>query len=104
MPFPTPDSLEGKTAIVTGSGRNIGRAIALSLAAQGANVVVNGHSDAAAVQAVVDEIQSAGGKALGVMADVSIDAEVARLVQETAAHFGSVDIVVSNVGIRQKQA
>ncbi|MFA5679728.1 MAG: SDR family oxidoreductase [Hydrogenophaga sp.] len=97
-------SLEGKTAVVTGSGRNIGRGIALALATQGANVVVNGHSDATAVQTVVDEIQEVGGQALGVMADVSIDAEVERLVAAAAERFGSVDIAVSNVGIRQKQA
>jgi len=96
-------SLEGKTAVVTGSGRNIGRGIALALATQGANVVVNGHSDATAVQTVVDEIQAAGGQALGVMADVSLDAEVERLVHTAVEHFGSVDIAVSNVGIRQKQ-
>ena len=95
--------LAGRTALVTGSGRNIGRAIALSLAAQGAQVVVNGHSDRAAVDGVVDEIRAQGGKALGVMADVSVDAAVARLVHTGAEHFGSMDIVVSNVGIRRKQ-
>jgi NAD(P)-dependent dehydrogenase (short-subunit alcohol dehydrogenase family) len=96
-------TLAGKTAVVTGSGRNIGRAIALALGGQGANVVVNGHSDRAAVDGVVDEIRAAGGHAIGVMADVSVDAEVARLVQEARERFGSVDIAVSNVGIRRKQ-
>jgi 3-oxoacyl-[acyl-carrier protein] reductase len=96
--------LAGRTALVTGSGRNIGRAIALSLAAQGANVVVNGHSDRAAVDGVVDEIRQAGGQAIGVMADVSLDAQVASLVEAAADQFGSLDIVVSNVGIRRKQA
>ncbi|MDB5911674.1 MAG: hypothetical protein JWP22_349 [Ramlibacter sp.] len=100
---PLHGSLAGRTAIVTGSGRNIGRAVALSLAAQGANVVVNGHSDRAAVDAVVEEIRAAGGKAHGIMADVGRDEEVAALVQQAAAHFGGVDIVVSNVGIRRKQ-
>lgn len=96
-------NLAGRTAVVTGSGRNIGRAIALALAAQGANVVVNGHSDRAAVDAVVDEIRQAGGQALGVMADVGRDTEVAQLVATAAKEFGAVDIVVSNVGIRRKQ-
>jgi 3-oxoacyl-[acyl-carrier protein] reductase len=96
-------SLTGRTAVVTGSGRNIGRAIALSLAAQGANVVINGHSDRAAMDAVVEEVRAAGGKALGVLADVGVDAQVQSLVQQAAEHFGSVDIVVSNVGIRRKQ-
>jgi NAD(P)-dependent dehydrogenase (short-subunit alcohol dehydrogenase family) len=96
-------SLAGRTAVVTGSGRNIGRAIALSLAQQGANVVVNGHSDRAAVDAVVAEITAAGGQALGVMADVGSDEAVASMVAKAAERFGSVDIVVSNVGIRRKQ-
>ncbi len=95
--------LSGRTALVTGSGRNIGRAIALSLAAQGARVVVNGHSDAAAVDGVVDEIRAVGGDAIGLMADVSMDEQVAGLVRGAAQQFGSVDIVVSNVGIRRKQ-
>jgi 3-oxoacyl-[acyl-carrier protein] reductase len=95
--------LAGKTALVTGSGRNIGRGIALALAAQGANVVVNGHSDRAAVDAVVGEIEQGGGQAIGVMADVSSDEQVGTMVREAAARFGSVDICVSNVGIRRKQ-
>lgn len=92
-----------RTALVTGSGRNIGRAVALSLAAQGLRVVVNGHRDRAAVDAVVDEIRSAGGEALGLMADVSQDGEVARLVLQTVEAWGSLDVLVSNVGIRNKQ-
>jgi NAD(P)-dependent dehydrogenase (short-subunit alcohol dehydrogenase family) len=98
-----PRSLAGRTAVVTGSGRNIGRAIALSLAAQGANVLVNGHSDRTAVDSVVDEIRAAGGQAEGVMADVGDDGDVARLVASAVERFGSLDIVVSNVGIRRKQ-
>ena len=92
-----------RTAIVTGSGRNIGRAIALALAAQGANVVVNGHRDRAAVDAVVKEIADLGGRALPFMADVSKHDEVAALVKAAADAFGSVDIVVSNVGMRRMQ-
>ncbi len=95
--------LAGRTALVTGSGRNIGRAIALSLASQGANVVVNGHSDRASVDAVVAEIGAAGGKALACMADVATDEDVAGMVDAAARHFGALDIVVSNVGIRRKQ-
>ncbi len=92
-----------RTAIVTGSGRNIGRAIALALAAQGVSVVVNGHRDRAAVDAVAKEITDADGRALPVMADVSKHDEVAALVQAAADAFGSVDIVVSNVGVRRMQ-
>lgn len=96
-------SLAGRTAVVTGSGRNIGRAIAVALAAQGARVVVNGHSDQAAVDTVVEEIRAQGGEALGVMADVGIDDEAQRLVRTAREHFGSMDVLVSNVGIRRKQ-
>jgi 3-oxoacyl-[acyl-carrier protein] reductase len=95
--------IEGKTALVTGSGRNIGRAIALDLAGQGANIVVNGHRDRKAVDAVVEEIKAAGGKAIGVMADVSSSDEVAKMVDIAANTYGSVDIVVSNVGTRNQQ-
>lgn len=93
----------GRTAIVTGSGRNIGRAIALALAAGGAQVVINGHRDRDAVEAVVREIEAGGGRALGVMADVSSHADVARMVEAAVAAFGGADIAVSNVGIRRMQ-
>lgn len=99
----TTSPLAGRTAVVTGSGRNIGRAIALALARQGANVVVNGHADRAAVDAVVEEVRQAGSQAIGVMADVAVDTQVRSLVAAAAERFGAVDIVVSNVGIRRKQ-
>jgi 3-oxoacyl-[acyl-carrier protein] reductase len=98
-----PSGIAGKTAIVTGSGRNIGRAIALDLAMQGANVVVNGHRDKKAVDAVVEDVRAVGGKAIGIMADVSSHVEVASMVAATVAEFGSVDIAISNVGIRRMQ-
>lgn len=105
MPFvgQQSSSIAGKTALVTGSGRNIGRAIAIALTQQGANVVVNGHRDKDAVDAVVEEIRKAGGRAIGVMADVSSHDEVAAMVEKTVGEFGSIDIVVSNVGIRRMQ-
>ncbi len=96
--------MKGRTAIVTGSGRNIGRAIALSFGRLGANVVVNGHRDRAAADAVVEEVHAAGGEALAHMADVADDAAVKEMVDAAAARFGSVDIVVSNVAVRKKQA
>ena len=95
--------LLGKTALVTGSGRNIGRAIALRLARAGANVVVNGSRQPAQVDAVVAEIQSGGGHALGVMADVADPQAVGRMVEAASAHFGRIDIAISNVGRRVHQ-
>ena len=93
----------GRTAIVTGSGRNIGRAIALAFAAGGANVVVNGHRDRDAVDGVVREIEQAGGQACGLMADVSSHEQVEDMVRKCVQRFGSADIAISNVGIRRMQ-
>src|SRR5690242_14361278 len=99
----TSATFAGKTALVTGSGRNIGRAIALALAAGGANVVVNGHRDRKAVEKVAQDVEAAGGRALAAMADVSKHDEVASMLEHAAREFGSVDIVVSNVGLRRLQ-
>jgi 3-oxoacyl-[acyl-carrier protein] reductase len=93
-------TLHGRVAIVTGSGRNIGRAIALSFARAGARVVVNGHRDGIALDGVVAEIAESGGEAIACLADVSRDDEVARMVALTKETFGRVDIAVSNVGKR----
>jgi 3-oxoacyl-[acyl-carrier protein] reductase len=90
--------LAGKVALVTGAGKNIGRAIALTLARDGAKVVVNGRSDAAAIEAVAAEIRAAGGQAEAVLADVSDADAVARLV----AQAGPVDILVCNAGLRRQ--
>lgn len=95
--------LAGKTALITGSGQNIGKAIALRFAQAGANVVVNGARHREKVEAVVAEIEAAGGCALGVMADVSDPQAVARLVDAALARFGAVDIAVSNVARRLHQ-
>ena len=96
-------TLVGKTALITGSGRNIGRAIALRLARAGANVVVNGARDREQVDDAVAEIEAAGGRALGVMADVADSQAVARMVDAATAHFGRIDIAISNVGRRLHQ-
>ena len=97
----TQQELAGRAAIVTGSGKNIGRSIALTLAEKGAAVVVKGSKDRDAVERVVGEIKGAGGKAHGVMADVSQDADAEKLVAACAGAYGSVDILVSNVGPHQ---
>jgi 3-oxoacyl-[acyl-carrier protein] reductase len=92
--------LAGRTAVVTGSGRNIGKAIAVEFAKAGANVVVNGHRDRAAVDAVVAEITSAGGAAIAYMADVGDAGAVRQMVSKAEDAFGHVDIAVSNVAVR----
>ena len=94
--------LQGKVALVTGAGKNIGRTIALTLARDGAAVVVNGRHDKAAVDAVVAEIEGAGGRAMAAMGDVSDPAVPPRLAAEAAATFGGVDILVSNAGLRRQ--
>ncbi|HEV2030428.1 MAG TPA: glucose 1-dehydrogenase [Candidatus Dormibacteraeota bacterium] len=88
----------GQTAIVTGAGRGMGRAVALGLAAEGANVVVAEVDDAAAKE-VVDEIEEAGARGLAVKVDISSVADVRRLFERTLAEFGGVDILINNAGI-----
>jgi NAD(P)-dependent dehydrogenase (short-subunit alcohol dehydrogenase family) len=96
-------SLAGRTAIVTGSGRNIGRDIARTFARAGAAVVVNGHRDRAALDGVVAEITEAGGRAIAVLADIADHKDVAAMVEQAGNAFGSVDIVVSNAAVRRHQ-
>ncbi|TRC90728.1 SDR family oxidoreductase [Mesorhizobium sp. WSM4310] len=92
-------SLHGKTAIVTGSSRGIGRAIAEGLAAQGAAVAVNYVGNRKAADEVVAGIASKGGKALAIQADISSVSDVRRLFDETESRLGAIDIVVANVGV-----
>ena len=91
-------SLNGKVAIVTGASSGIGRAIAERLATDGAIVVVNYLRSESKARAVVAGIQSKGGKAVAVQADMSIVADARRLVTDTAAQFSRVDILVNNAG------
>ncbi len=90
--------LKGKTAIVTGSGRGIGEGIALVLAREGANVVVNARK-AQECEGVVKKIVSSGGKAIAVAADVSKKSDVTALADQTVKQFGAIDILVNNAGI-----
>jgi 3-oxoacyl-[acyl-carrier protein] reductase len=94
--------LEGKVALITGAGKNIGRAIALKLAADGAAIVVNGRSDRAIVDAVAGEITASGGKAVAAMGDVSDARAVEQMMGGVIAQMGGVDIVVSNAGLRRQ--
>ena len=95
--------LSGRVAIVTGAGRNIGRAIALALAEGGAAVVVNGRSDRASVDAVAAEIASKGGESLAVMADVSDEAAAGHLIAAGVERFGRIDILVNNAATRPEK-
>ena len=92
--------LMGRTALITGSGRNIGRAIALAYAEAGCNVIVNGHANAAAVDAVAAEARALGVEALAIMADISKVEDVQRMVRQAEEEVGGIDIAISNVGTR----
>jgi 3-oxoacyl-[acyl-carrier protein] reductase len=94
--------LQGKVALVSGAGKNIGRAIALALARDGASIVVNGRADRTAVDGVVREIEALGGKAVAAMGDVSDPKVPPRLADEASKAFGGVDILVSNAGLRRQ--
>ena len=90
--------LNNKVAVVTGASRGIGRAIALDLAENGAQVVVNYRQNAAAAQEVVEQIAALDGQAIAVQADVSIEADAQQLMKRAMAEFGRIDILVNNVG------
>ena len=90
--------LKNKTAIVTGGGRDIGRACAMRLAAEGANVAINYFSSSAGADSAVEEIVAKGGKAFAMQGDLSTQAGADALVAKTVETFGGVDILVNNTG------
>ena len=94
--------LENKVAVITGSSRGIGRAIALSFAREGAAVAVDYRSHPDEAREVVEEIECSGGRALALKADVSEQDDVRRLVRETTREFGRLDIMVNNAGMEEK--
>ena len=96
--------LGGQTAIVTGSSRNIGRAIALALAADGAAVVINARNDEEGADAVVAEIEAAGGRAIKHMADVTDESAVDGLAEAAIDAFGGINILVNNAAVRRQQS
>nr|WP_314435015.1 glucose 1-dehydrogenase [uncultured Brevundimonas sp.] len=91
--------LQGKVAVVTGASKGIGAAIAKAFAAQGASVVVNYASSRSAAEAVVAEIEEAGGTAVAVQASLAKEADVERLFTQTRESFGRLDILVNNAGV-----
>ena len=96
------DDLRGRVAVVTGSGRNIGRAIARALADAGASVVVNAKSSAPEAEAVAREIREAGGHAAPKIADVSSPDGAAALIAAAIDTFGRLDILVNNAAVRRE--
>ena len=93
-------TLEGKVAIVTGSVRRLGKAMAMALAKDGANVVVNARSSRDEAEKAVAEIEAAGGRTLVQIADITDEAAVGKMVDETVKAFGRVDILINNAAIR----
>src|SRR5215472_12897848 len=96
--------LLGKVAIVTGAGRNIGRAIALTLADGGASVLVNARSNRAEAEAVAREIEAAGGKAAVHIGDVADPKAVQALAEAAVKTFGRIDILVNNAALRRERS
>lgn len=94
--------LAGKVALVTGAGQNIGQAIALGLAQDGAFVMVNGRSNHDAIETVAGEINDAGGQAVSHLADISDEGAVRDMVARLASEAGGIDILVSNAGLRRQ--
>jgi 3-oxoacyl-[acyl-carrier protein] reductase len=96
--------LAGQVALVTGGVRKIGRAIALALAREGAAVAINAKSSREEADGVVREIEALGGTARTMMADVTDESEVARMVAAIARELGPVDILINNAAIRREEA
>jgi 3-oxoacyl-[acyl-carrier protein] reductase len=92
--------IDGKVALVTGSGRNIGRATVLKLAAEGVNVVVNARANEQEANAVVREAQALGVKAIAILADIGKKDEVEAMAAKALSEFGRVDILINNAAIR----
>jgi len=98
-------NLRGKTALVTGASRGIGRAIAIALGGCGAKIVVNYHSNAKAASETVEKIIAAGGNAIAVQADVSKKSDVVKMFEQTKEFCGDhLDILVNNAGARAEVA
>jgi len=97
------NELDGRVALVTGSGRNIGRAIALDLAAAGAAIIVNARRNEEEAKAVVAAIEAAGGRGFAVVADVTDEAAVGRMVAAAVERFGRLDFLINNAAVRREK-
>lgn len=95
--------LSGKVAIVTGAGRNIGRAIALTLADGGASIVLNVRSNKSEADNVVREIETTGGKAIAVLGDIGDDRTASALADAALRRYGRIDILVNNAALRREK-
>ncbi|CUH93390.1 3-oxoacyl-[acyl-carrier-protein] reductase [Herbinix luporum] len=93
--------LKGKTAIITGAGRGIGRAIALQFAEHGAKVVINYRSSITQVEELLQTILDSGGKAIAIKADISKEEEAKKLIEEAVSKYKTIDILVNNAGINK---
>jgi len=96
--------LNGKTALVTGASRNIGRAIALAFAAEGADLVLNTRANRDELEAVAAECRKAGVRAVSVLADIADAAAVESMVEQGTAELGAIDVLVCNAAIRPHRA
>jgi 3-oxoacyl-[acyl-carrier protein] reductase len=95
--------LDGRVAIITGAGRNVGRAIALALADAGAAVVVNARTNREEIERVAGEVERGGGRALAAIADVTDANAVQHMVKAAAERFGRIDILINNAAVRVEQ-
>lgn len=91
--------LEGKVVVITGSSTGLGKAMAIRFATEKAKVVVNYRSKEEEANSVLEEIKNAGGEAIAVKADVTVESEVVDLVQSAIQHFGKLDVMINNAGL-----
>jgi 3-oxoacyl-[acyl-carrier protein] reductase len=96
--------LSNQVAIITGSGRNIGKAIALELARYGATIVVNAKTNRAEAETVMKLINDNGGEAISVLADVGNETQVQQLIDTVLTRYGRIDILINNAGLRRSCA
>lgn len=100
---PVRRTVEGKVALVTGSGRNLGGTTVLELARRGADVIVNARSNREEAESVAEEARGLGVRAIALLADVGVEDQVNRMVTEALRQMGRIDILINNAGYRGGQ-